>query len=403
MTGGRTEDGGSTPKLWDKGYRLNQQVEEFTVGEDYLLDQRLVTYDCLASMAHARALGHAGILEEEEVEQLLEELERIIQLDQAGEFPLLPEHEDCHTAIENHLTRELGELGEKIHTGRSRNDQVLAALRLYYKVELAKCKRLMAELVMYLEQFAARYGQVELPGYTHTRKAMPSSVELWAESFVDSMDDNLRLIDVALDLVDQSPLGTGAGYGVPLDLDREYTAGLLEFERVQQNHIYTQNSRGKFEATILHALTQVMFDLNKMATDLIVFSMPELGYFELPEELCTGSSIMPQKRNPDVLELVRGRYHLVVSFEFQVKNVMANLLSGYNRDLQLTKGPVMRGFDVTKGSLLVMALVFDRLGVNVDRCEAGLTEEVYATERVYELVKKGVPFREAYRRVCEQQ
>ena len=402
MTGGRTEGGDSFSKLWEKGYRLDEQVEAFTVGDDYLLDQRLVTYDCLASMAHARALGRAGILEEEEVEDLLEELERIVQLDLAGEFPILPEQEDCHTAIENHLTRELGELGEKIHTGRSRNDQVLAALRLYYKVELAKCERLMTELAMCLEQFAARYGEVELPGYTHTRKAMPSSVGLWAESFVDSMDDNSRLIDVALELIDQSPLGTGAGYGVPLDLDREYTAELLEFERVQQNPIYTQNSRGKFEATILHALTQVMFDLNKMATDLIVFSMPELGYFELPAELCTGSSIMPQKRNPDVLELVRARYHHVVALEFQVKNTIANLLSGYNRDLQLTKGPTMRGLDVTQASLAVMALVFDDLSVNADRCRAGLTDEVYATERVYELVKKGVPFREAYRRICEE-
>ncbi len=399
MTGERRDPGDSARKLWEKRYRLDEQVEEFTVGDDYLLDQRLVRYDCLASMAHARALGRAGVLEEGEVQRLLNELEGIIRLDEAGEFPVLREHEDCHTAIENHLTRELGELGEKIHTGRSRNDQVLAALRLYYKDELAKCRRLMVELVMYLEQFAARYGEVELPGYTHTRKAMPSSMGLWAESLVDSMDDNARLIDVALELIDQSPLGTGAGYGVPLALDREYTAELLGFSRVQENPIYTQNSRGKFEATILHALSQVMLDLNKMATDLIVFSMPEFGYFELPEELCTGSSIMPQKRNPDVLELVRARYHLVVALEFQVKNTIANLLSGYNRDLQLTKGPTMRGLEVTQATLSVMVLVFDRLGVNPDRCLAGLTDEVYATERVYELVKKGVPFREAYRRI----
>jgi len=399
MTGERRDPGDSARKLWEKRYRLDEQVEEFTVGDDYLLDQRLVRYDCLASLAHARALGRAGVLEEEEVQRLLDELEGIIRLDEAGEFPVLREHEDCHTAIENHLTRELGELGEKIHTGGSRNDQVLAALRLYYKDELAKCRRLMVELVMYLEQFAARYGEVELPGYTHTRKAMPSSMGLWAESLVDSMDDNARLIDVALELIDQSPLGTGAGYGVPLALDREYTAELLGFSRVQENPIYTQNSRGKFEATILHALSQVMLDLNKMATDLIVFSMPEFGYFELPEELCTGSSIMPQKRNPDVLELVRARYHLVVALEFQVKNTIANLLSGYNRDLQLTKGPTMRGLEVTQATLSVMVLVFDRLGVNPDRCLAGLTDEVYATERVYELVKKGVPFREAYRRI----
>lgn len=401
MTGDRREPSDNPTKLWDKGYRLDKGVEEFTVGDDYLLDQHLVRYDCLASIAHATMLGHVGILQDEEVKALVDELQRVLQLDEQGEFQVLPEHEDCHTAIENHLTRELGELGEKIHTGRSRNDQVLAALRLYYKAELAKCKKLMSALAQSIEDFAARYGEVELPGYTHTRKAMPSSVGLWAESFVDSMDDNTLLIDLAVDLIDQCPLGTGAGYGVPLELDREYVAELLEFGRVQENPIYTQNSRGKFEATILHALTQVMFDLNRMATDLIVFSMPELGYFELPEELCTGSSIMPQKRNPDVLELVRARYHLLVSYEFRVKTTIANLLSGYNRDLQMTKGPVMKGFLAAQQSLAVMALVFAKLGVNEERCAAALTDEVYATARVYELVKQGVPFREAYRMVAE--
>jgi argininosuccinate lyase len=403
MTGERRDPVDSPRKLWDKGYHLDGEVEEFTVGDDYLLDQRLVRYDCLASMAHARALGRVGILGPDEVERLLEELQSIIRLDQEGEFLVLPEHEDCHTANENHLTGTLGELGEKIHAGRSRNDQVLAALRLYYKDQLADCRGLSASLVQSIEQFAARYSEVALPGYTHSRKAMPSSIGLWAESFIDSMDDNGILIDAAVELIDQSPLGTGAGYGVPLDLDREYMAGLLEFERVQQNPIYTQNSRGKFEATILHALAQVLLDLNKMATDLIFFSMPEFGYFELPEELCTGSSIMPQKRNPDVLELVRARYHQVVALEFQVKNTIANLISGYHRDLQMTKEPVMKGFQVLRESLSVMARVFDRLEVNEERCAAGLTAEVYATERVYELVKKGVPFREAYRRVCEEQ
>jgi argininosuccinate lyase len=403
MTGERRDPVDSPRKLWDKGYTLDREVEEFTVGEDYLLDQQLVRYDCLASVAHARALGRASILEPGEVDRLLEELQRIIRLDEQGKFRILPEHEDCHTAIENHLTRTLGDLGEKIHTGRSRNDQVLAALRLYYKDQLAECQGLMTSLVQTIEQFAARSGAVALPGYTHTRKAMPSSIGLWAGSFVESMEDNLRLVQVARELIDQSPLGTGAGYGVPLDLDREYVAELLKFERVQQNPIYTQNSRGKFEVTILHALAQIMLDLNKMATDLILFSMPELGYFELPEELCTGSSIMPQKRNPDVLELVRAKYHQVVALEFQVKSSIANLISGYHRDLQMTKGPVMKGFQVTQESLSVMARVLDRLVVNEARCAAGLTDEVYATERVHELVKQGVPFREAYRKVSEEQ
>lgn len=401
MTGERKAGKPRSSKLWDKGYQLDERVEEFTVGEDYLLDQELVKYDCLASIAHARMLGRIGVLEEQEVEKLVAELKTIIVLDERGDFEILREHEDCHTAIENHLTEKLGDLGEKIHTARSRNDQVLAALRLYHKEELARCKELINRLIASIEKFVGKYGQIEFPGYTHTRKAMPSSIGLWGESFVDSMRDNLRLVDVALELVDQSPLGTGAGYGVPLDVDREHTAQLLGFERVQRNPIYTQNSRGKFESTILHALTQAMFDLNKIATDVIAFSMPELGYFQLPEEMCTGSSIMPQKRNPDALELVRARYHVVVSYELQVKSTIANLPSGYNRDVQLTKGPTMRGLDATKQSLSVMALVFDHLGINEQRCAAGLTADIYATAKVYELVKNGVPFREAYRRVCE--
>jgi len=402
MTGGNREGEANPSKLWEKGYRVDRQVEEFTVGDDYLLDRRLVRYDCLASIAHARTLGRAGILTDEEVLRLMEELNRIIRLDGEGSFKILREHEDCHTAIENHLTQKLGDLGKKIHTGRSRNDQVLAALRLYYKDALAECKGQVSELMKSIEGFVARCGEVELPGYTHTRKAMPSSIGLWAGSFVESMEDNLRLVDAAQDLVDQCPLGTGAGYGVPLPLDREYTAQLLGFARVQANPSYVQSSRGKFESTILHALTQVTADLNKMATDLIVFSVPELGYFELPEELCTGSSIMPQKRNPDVLELVRARHHQVVSLEFQVKNTIANLPSGYNRDLQLTKGSTQRALQATLESVSVMALVFDKLSVDEERCAAGLTDEVYATERVYELVKQGVPFREAYGRVAEE-
>lgn len=402
MSGARRRGRDTASKLWEKGYELDKQVEEFTVGEDPVLDQQLVRYDCLASIAHAKMLGRIRILEKEEVQKLVEELNNVIDLDKQDKFEILREQEDCHTAIENHLTKKLGDLGKKIHAARSRNDQVLAALRLYYREELTECKRLVNELVKRITKFLGRYGKVELPGYTHTRKAMPSSIDLWGNSFIDSMKDNLRIIDLALQLIDQSPLGTGAGYGVPLEIDREYTARLLGFARLQENPIYTQNSRGKFESTLLHALTQVMFDLNKMAVDLILFSMPELGYFELPEELCTGSSIMPQKKNPDVLELLRARYHVVVSYEFQIKSVTSNLLSGYNRDLQLTKEPTMKGLRITKESLSVMGLVFENLRVNEENCSKALTEDVYATEEVYRLVKKGVSFREAYKTVSKR-
>ena len=216
------------------------------------------------------------------------------------------------------------------------------------------------------------------------------------------MKDNLKLADAALELIDQSPLGTGAGYGVPLKIDRQRTAKLLGFKRVQKNPVYAQMSRGKFEATLLHALSQIMFDLNKISSDLILFSMPELGYFEIPEEFCTGSSMMPQKKNPDVLELLRAKYHAVVSCELYVKSVTANLLSGFNRDVQLTKGPTMQGLEIAKESLSVAARIFKKLRVNKENCKKALTEEIYATEKAHELVRKGKPFREAYGEVARE-
>jgi argininosuccinate lyase len=389
-------------KLWQKDYKLNKQIEEFTVGEDYILDQNLIIYDCMASIAHAKTLGKIGILKREEVQKLVKEINHIIELDQKGQFKISKEQEDCHTAIESHLTKKLGDLGKKIHTARSRNDQVLTALRLYCKDQLNDCKGLATELIKQIEKFIKRYGEIKFPGYTHTRKAMPSSVALWGNSFIDSMKDNLIALDFALELIDQSPLGTGAGYGIPLEIDRKYTAKLLGFKNVQQNPIYTENSRGKYESTILHILSQIMFDLNKIASDLILFSMPELGYFELPEEFCTGSSMMPQKKNPDVLEILRAKYHVVISYEFQIKNIISNLLSGYNRDLQLTKEPTMKGLEITKESLYITSLIFSKLKVNKKNCEQSLTKDIYATEEVFGLVKKGIPFREAYKTISKK-
>ncbi len=389
-------------KLWEKGIKLDQQIENFTVGDDYILDQKLVKYDCLASIAHAKMLGKISILNEQEVHKLEQELNNIIELDKKGEFKILKEQEDCHTAIENHLIEILGDLGKKIHTARSRNDQVLTALRLYYKDQLGNCIGLIEKLIQSIAALLKKYGDIKFPGYTHTRKAMPSSIALWGNSFIDSMKDNLKIIDLTLEIIDQSPLGTGAGYGVPIKIDRKYTAKLLGFKKLQDNPIYAQNSRGKFESSMLHALTLIMYDLNKIASDLILFSLPEFGYLELPEEFCTGSSIMPQKKNPDVLELIRSKYHIVVSYEFQVKNISSNLISGYHRDIQLTKEPTMKGMEITEQCLSIMSLIFTQLTVNKENCHKALTEELYATEKVYELVEKGIPFREAYKIISQK-
>jgi len=389
-------------KLWEKNYSLDQQVEKFTVGDDYILDQRLVRYDCRASIAHAGMLMKIGILSEDEFGKLESELNQINQADEQGAFIISRNDEDCHTAIENELVRKLGDLGKKIHTARSRNDQVLTALRLYYRDEIDSIKGFIKELNDSIKAFVKKYGNVRLPGFTHTRKAMPSSVNLWGSAFMDAMADNLKLLDFVRQLINQSPLGTGAGYGVPLDIDREYTAKVLGFAKVQTNPVYAQISRGKFESTILHALTQVMFDLNKIATDLILFSMPEFGYFELPDEFCTGSSMMPQKKNPDVLELVRAKYHVVVSYEMQIKSMVSNLITGYSRDYQLTKEPVFKGFDITRESLNVVSLVFSKLKLNKENCTKGMSSEIFATNEVYELVRQGIPFRDAYQIVAKK-
>jgi len=285
-------------KLWQKNIKLDKQIEAFTVGDDPVLDQRLIPYDCKASIAHAQTLHKAGILTREEADKLVEKLKSIIALDEKGDFIITQEQEDCHTAIENYLTEKLGDIGKKIHTGRSRNDQVLAALRLYYLDAITSIHSMSEDFIHAMSDLKTQFGEIQFPGYTHTRKAMVSHVGMWSDAFSESMHDNLKLLAVVHEIMDQSPLGTGAGYGVPLDLDREETAKLAGFSRVQQSPVYAQLSRGKFEVMLIHSLAQILLELNRLASDLILFSMPTFGYFKLPPEFCTGSSIMPQKRIP---------------------------------------------------------------------------------------------------------
>jgi argininosuccinate lyase len=390
-------------KLWDKGYSLDKEVERYTVQDDYVRDRALVRYDCLASIAHAGALNKAGVLTETERRRLVRELRRIAALDSEGKFHIKPEDEDCHTAIEKHLVAVLGDLGKKIHTARSRNDQVVTAIRLYARDRLRSVERSIEGLASALRQKARERADVPMPGYTHARKAMPSSFKAWLEAFAESMDDDKVLVRAAFDLLDQNPLGTGAGYGIPVfRIDRRQTARELGFRRVQKSALYVQNSRGKLEAVAISALAAVMIDINKMCTDLILFSMDEFGFVRLPRNMCTGSSIMPQKLNPDVLEMARAQYHQVIANEFMIKGVIANLMSGYNRDLQLTKKPLMESFEIVSDSLPILTRVIELLEVNVEKCRQACTPEIYATEEAYNLVKAGMPFRDAYRRVAEK-
>jgi argininosuccinate lyase len=386
-------------KLWEKGQELNKDIEKFVVGNDHLLDQKLVKYDCQASIAHALMLEKIGVLTHPEVEQLVNGLKEVIGLAAQGKFCIKQEDEDCHTAIENYLTEKLGGVGKKIHTARSRNDQVLTALRLYEKAELKEIKELLAALISAYKLLISKYGNIQMPGYTHMQKAMPTTVEVWIGSFISAAEDDLIQLESVLKLVDQSPLGSAAGFGVPVfNIDKEFTASQLDFAKVMENPLYCQLSRGKFEAAILHMLGQIMFDLNKLTTDLMLFSMAEFSYVSIPAEFCTGSSIMPQKCNPDVLELIRAKYHVVLGEEFKVKGLIANLISGYNKDLQLTKEPLFVGIDTVKECLKTMALVLTGLTVSEQNCKKALTPELFATETVYKLVKQGLPFRFAYQK-----
>jgi argininosuccinate lyase len=389
-------------KLWQKGTRLDPRIEEFTVGRDPDLDFELIPYDCRASIAHARMLKTAGILEAGEARALVKELERIIELWKNKKFRVRRDEEDCHTAIENHLIRKLGSAGKKIHTARSRNDQVLTALRLYSKDRLGEVRSAVLELRRTLARLSRRHSGVEIPGYTHSRKAMPFTVGGYFRAFADALGDDLRLLQAAEEINDQNPLGTAAGYGTALEIDREMTTKILGFKRTQKNDLYAQNSRGKFESIILCVFSQVMLDLQRLAHDLALYSMDEFGFFRLPEAFSTGSSIMPQKKNPDVLELVRAKFAVVHACYLQAMEILKGLPSGYQRDLQLTKEPLMRGFEETLGTVRIMDVVLAGLIVNADKCRQACTEDIYAADKALELAKRGVPFREAYRKIAKE-
>ncbi len=386
-------------KLWQKEYALNSLVERFTVGNDYELDMKLVPSDCFASLAHAKMLSHIGILSDDEYAGLKQALSSLVEEYERGQFIIAREDEDCHTAIENYLTAKLGEAGKKIHTGRSRNDQVIAALRLYGKAAMLSLFDSGFSLVERLLDMAELYKGTPMPGRTHMQIAMPSSVGLWAGAFAEEVLDDLKLLIRAFDMNDQCPLGSAASYGVPLPLDRELVAGLLGFAKVQNNVLYVNNSRGKMESIILSCVDQICLTLSKLAQDLILFSMPEFGYFSLPKELCSGSSIMPQKRNPDGLELVRAKSATISSYLDAIKQIIRALPSGYNRDFQETKEPFLRGLVLGKGCIDVMRITVEKLSVNEQNLLRGFSADIYATDKALELVAKGMSFRDAYRHV----
>ena len=383
---------------------IDPDVLAFTVGQDPVLDLRLAEWDCYGTAAHVTMLSRMKVrprlFSKEECSAVLRELAKIRDAARAGKFKITEEDQDCHLAIERTLTERLGDLGRRVHTGRSRNDQVATALRLYGRDQLLGIYDEALDLAYALTQFGFRNKLVPMVGRTHLQPAMPSTVGLWATSFAESLLDDLFAVDAAYTVTNRNPLGAAAGYGVPLPIDRELTTKLLAFDAPVHNTIYaTGFARGKCEALTLSALAGVMATLSRLAEDLILFSMPEFGYFSLPREFCTGSSIMPQKYNPDVCELLRAKAARVMASASGAMEILRAMPGGYNRDLQETKEPYMEGFRTTRAALRILARLVGGIEVHEDRLRAGFSPSVFATDRALQLVAAGTPWRDAYHQV----
>jgi argininosuccinate lyase len=387
-------------RLWDKGAPLDARVLRYTAGEDHALDERLVAHDVRASIAHAEGLHAAGLLSAGDLATLTAALAAIGAAHARGEWRITLEHEDGQTALEQQLTAMVGATGGRIHLGRSRNDQVLAALRLYLRDEVTALAQGARAVAAALDELAAREAATPLTGYTHHQPAMPSSVPLWAGGFAAELRDDALGLGACLRRIDQNPLGSAAGYGVPLlPIDRESTRRRLGFAAVQEPVTAVQLSRGKAEAQVLFEIALTQQDLGRLAADLVLWSGREFGFVTLPEEMTTGSSIMPQKRNPDVFELVRGRTATAQACLLEALAITAKLPSGYHRDLQLLKAPLFRGLDLARDTLDVMAAAIGGVRFRADHIR--LPPELGATEEAYRLVlEQGLPFRDAYRKIA---
>lgn len=389
-------------RLWDKGLPLDDRILRFTAGEDHVLDTRLVQYDVRASIAHARMLEAQGLLTSEDAAAICSGLDELGRLHATGDWHIELADEDVHGALEARLIERIGAAGGRVHLGRSRNDQVLAALRLYLRDAVEALAGQTGTVIGALEALVERQGDVALPGYTHMQPAMPSSVELWAGGFAAQLEDGRQGLLRTLERIDTNPLGSAAGYGVPgLPIDRESTRRALAFRQTQAPVTTVQLSRGKAEAALIFELTLILSDVGRMAADLLLFYTSEFAYVTLAEDMTTGSSIMPQKRNPDVFELLRGAHATLTGALVEVLGITSKLTSGYHRDLQRLKAPLFRTIDLADDALAIMAHALR--GVRFLPQNIVLGEELYAAERANELVKnEGMPFRDAYRIVARR-
>lgn len=387
-------------KLWQKEQTtVSDTVERFTIGRDNEFDLLLAAYDVQGSIAHVQMLGEVGLMSVEQATAAVEGLQQIAQTIAAGDFTIAPGIEDIHSQVELLLTEMIGDTGKMIHSGRSRNDQVAVDLKLYLKDACLGIKHHVTSLFASLIQQSEQHKDVLIPGYTHLQVAMPSSIGLWLGAYAESLTDDLALLATAYDLCNKNPLGSGAGYGSSFPLDRKRTTELLGFENLHWNSIYAQMSRGKTEKSLAFALSGIAATLSRLAMDCCLYMGQNFGFISFPDQLTTGSSIMPHKKNPDVLELIRGKCNRIQSIPNELSLLLANLPSGYHRELQLTKEIIFPAIGELNDCLMMMQLMLDAMTVRQDILEADLYTYLFSVEAVNELVGQGIPFRDAYRKV----
>ena len=386
-------------KLWDKGFNVNKAIEDFTVGNDTELDMHLAPYDVLGNIAHVTMLTEVGLLEEEELPALKKELAAIYKTTQDGSFKIEDGMEDVHSQVESLLTEKLGDVGKKVHSARSRNDQVLVDLKLYGRNELLEISDLTNKLFEAFQTQSETHKDVLLPGYTHLQVAMPSSFGLWFGAFAESLADDMDLLATAFRFTNQNPLGSAAGYGSSFPINRTRTTELLGFEDMHYNVVYAQMTRGKTERTVAYAISALATTLMKFSADSCMFMSQNFGFIKVPQEFTTGSSIMPHKKNPDVFELMRGKCNKLQAIPGELAAIMGNLTSGYFRDLQLLKEKYIYAFKEIKACLEIALLMVPNIEVNKNILDNDLYDYLFSVEEVNKRVLEGIPFRESYKQV----
>ena len=386
-------------KLWEKSVQVDQEVDRFTVGKDREMDLYLAKYDVLGSMAHITMLESIGLIGHEELPILLAELRKIYALADRGEFVIEEGIEDVHSQVELMLTRALGDMGKKIHSGRSRNDQVLLDLKLFTRAQLQELTQLVKTLFDVLISQSNRYKEVLLPGYTHLQIAMPSSFGLWFGAYAESLADDMQLLQAAYKICNRNPLGSAAGYGSSFPLNRQMTTDLLGFDSMNYNVVYAQMGRGKMERTVSFALASIAGTLAKLAFDACMFNSQNFGFIKLPDQFTTGSSIMPHKKNPDVFELTRAKCNKIQGLPMQITLLFNNLPSGYFRDLQIIKEMFLPAFDELKDCLRMVTHMMREIKVNEHIMDDDKYAPIFSVEEVNRRVLAGVPFRDAYKQV----